>query len=281
MSKDSLYTSGSITHPKEGTVIPKATGKGKGTSGFTFDVTGIIPYNVVIDDPTTGFQTVIPMTVEAIKKMQEANKTRPANQLMTYEEASIPGSVPIKEFSVAPRDEVEVPKEAAVEAPKAKKKKAPTPKVPEQEIERMEEADAAEHDRLDQFAKEDRGRYLDSLKAPIEPADIWDMTSAIESVAKRAMPALSTKEAPKIKVKLTGSFGSLTVPYNYVYRYENFLILIQYDCDEAFYEAPRNDQPLTVSWNDEYVQCLPGPQFPLGPGSKVMVTVFFIDDNLL
>jgi hypothetical protein len=82
----------------------------------------------------------------------------------------------------------------------------------------------------------------------------------------------------RVRVRFRGPFGKLAVPYNVVFRYGIFLIMIQHSPDGSFYEPPGQlEEHIEVQWHGRLFMCLPGPYFET-PDSQTAFTVFMIDE---
>lgn len=121
----------------------------------------------------------------------------------------------------------------------------------------------------------------------IQPVKAAEKTSSDESLSvsrelqeprMTELDLLGAGSRQKVKVRFTGAFGGLTVFYNSVYRHDIFLVMVQYAGDGQFYEAPSGDQQVLVETPDGRYTCYPGPQFPLAQDSKLMVTVYIIEE---
>jgi hypothetical protein len=87
----------------------------------------------------------------------------------------------------------------------------------------------------------------------------------------------SIPEVPKTKVRFTGAFGSLTYPYTSVHREGIYLVMVQYDKEGNFFEAPMSADLVEVHVGPDRLMCYPGPQFRLAQDGQIFVTVYLID----
>jgi hypothetical protein len=89
---------------------------------------------------------------------------------------------------------------------------------------------------------------------------------------------ISEMKIARVRIRFRGPFGKLAVPYNIVFRYGIFLVMIQYSPDGSFYEPPGQlEEHIEVQWHGRFFMCLPGPYFIM-PDSQTAFTVFMIDE---
>ena len=86
---------------------------------------------------------------------------------------------------------------------------------------------------------------------------------------------------PRVAVKFTGSFGSLSVPYNQVFVDGVCLVMVQDEADSSFYVAPvQTESPIKVEFLGRAYWCLPGVQYTM-PGRTVCHTVYLITEEII
>lgn len=133
---------------------------------------------------------------------------------------------------------------------------------------------------------------------PVEAEPVEEATPVPEPAAAAAPPHALDQAAlggitgpgveadvitlPRVKVKISGPFGSIVVPFVSAYQHGIFLVLVQFDEDRMFYEPPTGDpgeepKVLSISFGGKtYHNVLVIAHFPLCPGSPLAVNVFAI-----
>lgn len=119
------------------------------------------------------------------------------------------------------------------------------------------------------------GAAAASIQSPADPPglSVRPHTNQVSAELQELLGATRTR------VRFKGSFGALSVLYSSVHRHDFYLVMVQYAEDGEFYEAPSGDQQVIVEVNGTQYTCFPGPQVPLAKDSKIMVTIYMIDEG--
>lgn len=268
----SVYQDGEKSpHAMEGTVVPPATsrknvtklhvgdvssgvsgGMTAGKAGVTFNVKAPYPYNVV--DLET--QEVMKVTPEEHLLYLKINK-----------EAQEQGApvVTLKEMK-------EAQKRAEIQVQIESEKSADVKSAEEEAAEEDEAllATAIANSDLPQMVDPQAPRRRRRVKGKAVDAPI------IPQVISK--PVVAFNEASE-KVRFSGTFGSLSVMYNYVRKDGIFLVLTQCSKEKAFYEVPVGTEAMLVEHKGNRYKCLPGPEFRLTDSGDVQISVLFITED--
>jgi hypothetical protein len=260
------YKDAVATNNFPGTLIPQVKEPhNKNIQGVTFDIHKPIQHNVIIDDIT------YPITQRSLDKLKKDNRmtTDLENNLKLIREYSDSKSGPIRQF-IPPPD------------PNTKQPISDQPNNSEI-IEKPVNTDL-DYNALPTYEEEIAPHVIEKMEQSKRLAERQQITKEA-LIADTSMAVLvemglagshNKEERPRIKVKFTGKFGSLTVPYNYIHRHGPFLIMLQYNNDACFYEAPQGEDEVTVVLPTATFKCYPGPQFQLSKDGAIMFTVYLI-----
>lgn len=110
------------------------------------------------------------------------------------------------------------------------------------------------------------------------PAPAAQSPSTAQPAPLTAAPAPVPRK--KIKVKISGAFGAFTVPFDEVFVHGIFLVLIQYDNEEASFEAPSSQDHVRIDVLEKglALMCLPGVQYPV-ESQRAYHTVYLVDEE--
>ncbi len=243
------------THGMKGVVVPKSLGRsqddqlGQGVSDDTapaIDLEKRIPMNIIEMDGKGNMVKAFVLDEAAQDRLRRANKTQNGARLskpMSYEEAA----------RVDPNK-----KTIEMVATSSFKRALTTEEKMAQEIYPESKADPIPEPQRDRVVQPSAALATDTENE----------TSLIAN-------------HPRVKVKFSGAFGSIAVLYNLVHVHEDIqLVMLQYSADGQFNEAPSGDQQVLVEIDHQQYNCYPGPQVPLLPGSKLLITIYFIESEV-
>lgn len=249
MAEDKVqYVESDETYGKKGTIVPKAANRSQedelvapigDDAGSIVDIHQRVPQNIIEYDAKGRQTKAFVLDPAAQLRLAKANRVSPGSKLKK--------SMSYEEAALAGAEQLK-PAVSVLEFKKVSLDEEPGLKDSEAIVEQPV-LKSAESPREVSFNGKSRDTELDELAA-----------------------------SPRIKVRFKGAFGSISVLYNDVFVDGVSLVLKQYADDRQFCEAPSGDQQVVVEVGDTRYTCYPGPSVRLSETSKLMITIFFIED---
>lgn len=264
MGDNGTYKDGKDSHGMKGTVVPPAhENTNPEHSGISYDPTVPFPYDTVDTSLNQVVHRADEKSLKLLAKHNHASNIKAGNRPITVEEATrmTKASEQMKVTDHQPAGEVVVPP-----PPPAPEPPPPPPPVSAQ------------------FAPPPPpptpGDPIIMPSIAPTPAILPDADEPLAAVNQGGANAkYDITKAARIKVKFSGSFGKIAVPFNLVFLDGISLVMMQYSAEGLFYEPPGHSQEsIEVNWQNRLYVCMPGVHFTM-PDRKTAFTIFLVDEE--